>query len=286
MKKIKHNCIIIRYGEIGLKGKNRKYFEDKLVGNISLMLKSNDISAKINKKRGRILVYSKEDILPVLKRVFGIVNLSYAYEIDADIEKIKSKTLEIAEGIDFKTFRISCQRMNKAFELKSPEIERQVGEFVFKKIKKDVDLRNPELNIQIEIAEKAYIFVEKQRSVGGLPKGVAGNVLCLIDSEKSLLAAYLMMKRGADIIPVYIKSKEKEIDISLIQKFDSKLKLEKLETINRLDILAEKTDSKAIVVSQLLDEVKSIGVETPLLRPLVGYDKKQIEDELKKIKAI
>lgn len=188
--------VIIRYSEIGLKGNNRIVFEKKLISNIKDCLKKNKVKyKKIERLRGRIVIFTEEK-LNCLKYVFGISSFSTALVIEPEINEIEKAVSKLIENKKFSSFRVSAQRLNKNFSLTSPEIERTIGSFICEKFSKKVSLKNFDLEVGIEILDYAYIFTERVKGLNGLPVGVEGKVISLIEDENSLLASLLMMKRG------------------------------------------------------------------------------------------
>ncbi len=274
------NVVLVRYSEIGLKGKNRPMFENYLVDNIKYYFKKqNIIYEKIEKPRGRILIYTNEKT-DFLKNIFGISSFSYSSNVDLDIDKINKKALEILEDIDFKTFRVSAQRANKNFKINSVEIEKKVGGFICENINKKVDLKNYDVNLGIEINEKAYVFNDKIKGLGGLPVGCEGKVVSFIEDENSLIASLLIMKRGCSIIPVSMK----KTDISVIDKFSCgrNEKLRIIKDVKEIDEIAEENNAKAVVIGETLENFKEREIKTMVLRPLVGFSSSYI-NKLKKI---
>ncbi len=203
--------VICHYGEIGLKGKNRKIFEEQLVKNIKSALRPTDFKY-VKRISGRIIIEllkeaEQRKLEKSLKNVFGIVYFAFAENCKQEIKEIQKKALEkLAQaslrakgsGAEFKTFKISTQRSKKDFPLTSPEINEKVGEFVLKKMKKGVDLKNPDITCFIEIVEKyAFLYLEKIAGLGGLPVGVSGKALVALSGGiDSPVAAFLAMKRG------------------------------------------------------------------------------------------
>jgi tRNA uracil 4-sulfurtransferase len=188
--------ILIHYGELALKGRNRGIFEKRLIENIRKV-----VAGRIVRFHGRIVVES--DDIDALKRVFGISWMTNGHRVEKDLESIKnlvlSKVLEIStEGIQ--TFGVFVKRADKSFPYTSVEVGDMVGREVVDKLELRVNLRSPDLKIYIEIAEEVFVFFEKLRGLGGLPVGISGRVLCMLSGGiDSPVAAYLMMKRGCSV---------------------------------------------------------------------------------------
>jgi len=267
--------VLIRYSEIGLKGGNRIVFEKKLIDNIRDCLKKNKIKyEKIQRLRGRIVIFTNKE-LNCLKYVFGISSFSPALKLEPDINKIEKVVLKLAGIKKLNTFRVSAQRLNKDFPLTSPEIERIIGSFVCVKFNKKVSLKNFDLEIGIEILDNAYVFTERVKGLNGLPVGVEGKVISLIENENSLLASLLIMKRGCSVIPVSMK----KTDINLIKKyaygFDPELIT--IKHLDELDKIAKEHDAKAIIINQTLETFEELNIKTIVLRPLIGFEAEDIK---------
>ncbi len=197
--------IIVHYGEIGLKGKNRRMFEETLMKNIRKIL-GNDIK-NVYREYGRIILEEREEanykkIKKGLEKLPGIKNFSFAVSSALDIEDIKSKALQIVEGEEFSSFKVSAKRADKKFPFSSMQINEMVGREIKEKLKKKVDLEKPDLTIFIEVASKsAYIYTKKYAGIGGLPVGSQRKVISLLSGGiDSPVASYLMMKRGCKVI--------------------------------------------------------------------------------------
>ncbi len=229
--------IVVRYSEIATKGKNRNLFENCLVKNIKTALGKN--INKIYKRYGKIICKinnKSKNIEELLKNIPGIANFSFAVESKLNINEIKNKSLEVAKNKDFKTFKIIASRSYKKFELNSIRVNNMVGEFIIEKLKKKVDMKNPDINIFIEIGEKeAFVYTEKIKGIGGLPVGVSGKIMCSLSGGiDSPVASFLMMKRGCEVVFVHIfndtqtdilaQEKIKEI-VKELTKFQLKSKL-------------------------------------------------------------
>ncbi|MDO5811269.1 MAG: tRNA uracil 4-sulfurtransferase ThiI [Methanobrevibacter sp.] len=204
-----HDLIIARYGEIGLKSpKIRSRFERKLVKNIKATFE-----CEVERNQGRIYIFPKDfkEGIEKLNRVFGVVSYSPATSTKANYESIDETlgqyTRElILEGlIDENTkFAIKCRRVG-THEFTSQEMAAHCGGVVRNVVLAPVDLTNPDLTIFVEIRDDdAYIFHEKIRGPGGLPLGTQGKVVVLLSSGiDSPVAAYLMMKRGCEVIALH-----------------------------------------------------------------------------------
>ncbi len=231
------DTVIVHYSEIGIKGKNRPYFEKMLVSNIKRALGK----AEVKRLSGRIIIKPNKrskDVRERLGKVFGISNLCLGFECKPDLKNIEDLVLKGVKSKKFKSFRIDSRRGDKRFKYTSEQINIKLGDVVRKKLGKGVDLENPDLTVFVEIADNhAFVYFEKIQGPGGLPVGVSGRVVCLISSGiDSPLAAYRMMKRGLRVIFVHFHSypstskKSIEKTIKLVKllneyQFDSRLYL-------------------------------------------------------------
>lgn len=264
-----YNCCLVRYHEIALKGKNRAYFEKKLAENIRVCLSRNRVSfSKIQRIRGRIMIYTRSDC-SCLRYVFGISSFSPAIETQADMKAIEETALKIyTKG----SFRISARRADKRFQFSSQQINEEIGKFIVQKTGAEVNLKEPEVDIGVEVLDdKAYTYIEKIRCLGGMPVSTSGKVAVMLDSKDSLAAAYLMLKRGCSIVFV----KKKDIDYSALEKFSYG---SKITTSNE-----KPTNVKALIVSDTTS-IKKYETELTVLRPLTGLRQDKIEKILEFIK--
>ncbi|MBQ2831769.1 tRNA uracil 4-sulfurtransferase ThiI [Methanobrevibacter sp.] len=204
-----HDLIIARYGEIGLKSpKIRSRFEKKLVKNIRATF-----DCDVVRNQGRIYIFPEDfnEGIEKLNRVFGVVSYSPATSTHAnydDIDETLAKYTEdlMTEGIlDENTkFAIKCRRVG-THDFTSQEMAAHCGGVVRSVVLAPVDLTNPDLTIFVEIREgDAYIYHEKIKGPGGLPLGTQGKVVVLLSSGiDSPVAAYLMMKRGCEVVALH-----------------------------------------------------------------------------------
>ena len=321
--------IVIRYGEIALKGKNRWYFVKRLRKNVRDCLKGNDITGEVRSVGQRVYVQVEdvERAAEKLRDVFGVVSLSPAQEVPADIEAIRAEALRMAQraGLDEKrAFRVQSRRADKAFPLISPEINRLVGAHVQKATGAQVDLSGEaDLTIGIEVRrDHALVYGQTVAGHGGLPLGTEGRAVALMSGGiDSPVAAWLIMRRGCGVIPVHFRQSEVELakfmdncdvlaryaygwNILPIVLDHQEVFGETYEKLRRVGAdrwtclfckrtmlqkaseIADQHKAKALVTgdslgqvaSQTLDnlEVISYGIEKPILRPLIGWDKTEV----------
>jgi len=272
---------IVRYAEIGLKGGNRSVFEKKLVDNISACLDSHKVKySSITRPMGRVLIEA-DDNCDCLKCVFGISSFSPAVNVGSDFENVKAVSLDIARknNIEAGSFAISCQRLDKNFKMNSQEFCVALGAFINEQTGSKVNLKNPDVCLFAEIIQgSVYLFTEKIAGPGGLPLGIEGNVVVLLNDEKSLLCALLLMKRGCSVFCVSLK----DFDISLLNSFSygSKVELKLISGLKEINGFAESVKAKAILVSDVLGNIEEYDFSLPVYRPLAGYDDRRIEDTL------
>jgi len=210
--------ILVRYGEISLKGKNRHLFEERLISNIRRCLDANLILFfSIKRPRGRIIVYLdnnkeyKVKDFAFFKYIFGIISYNLAFISSMEQELINKSVLREAKGYlsDDRSFRVSVHRSDKSFSKTSIELEKDLGSMIVEETGAKVDLKGFDFNVAVElVAGKALVFVEPHdgfRGPGGLPVGITGKVIVLVEDEDSLRAAVSMMKRGCYVVFALVK---------------------------------------------------------------------------------
>jgi len=237
--------IICHYSEIGLKGKNRNYFEKKLKDNIkdSLNTYAPDLFTTIQRLRGRFLIELTESgqnstsiIKELLINIFGLAYFAFAYESESDMDIIKSNSLELMDRLEFETFRVTARRIDSRFPYTSQELNEDVGEVIFEKMNKSVNLKYPEATCFIDVLDEGtFLFTEKIQSAKGLPIGVSGiAVVMLSGGIDSPVAAYYAMKRGMRVIYVHFHSvplvSEASVEkvrntVAILKKYQPKSKL-------------------------------------------------------------
>ena len=202
--------ILIKYGELTTKGANRNLFINTLYNNVKKALEGYNV--KIIKNRVRMFIETDDnidDIVNILKNIFGIHSIVVATRVNTNITEIENNVLDIAKGIGFKTFKVETSRTDKNFPIKSMDFSRRIGGLLLKNISNiKVDVHNPEYLLEIEIREDyTYIYHREIAGAGGYPVGVAGRGLLMLSGGiDSPVAGYLAMKRGIKIECVYFES--------------------------------------------------------------------------------
>ena len=202
------NCMLVKYAsEISLKGLNKKYFEDLLVTNIR---KSIGNGYRIQKESGRMYIDSYSDELAdKVRKVFGVIGVAEAEIVEKDMDTIGEVAINQMKQLKgVKTFKVESRRGDKKFPLQSLEISREIGSMILKNVEGiTVDVRNPEVVVNIEIRDKAYLYTKLLKGVAGMPYGSAGKgVLLLSGGIDSPVAGYMMAKRGLELVCVYYHS--------------------------------------------------------------------------------
>lgn len=238
---VKYDTVLIRYGELSTKGKNRKDFIKKLDKNIRRMLKD---YPNLSFKRTYDRIYIKltdenpEEIKEKLQKVFGISSFSFTEKVNSNIDDIKAACLRIAKENEAskKTFKVITRRHDKTFPLNSDGINRAVASTILHETGLKVDVHHPELSIQIEVQQNdTYITSEKIPGLGGYPTGINGKVLLMLSGGiDSPVAAFEIMKRGLEVEAIHYASppytsenaKQKVMDLAkIVSIYQGKMKV-------------------------------------------------------------
>lgn len=211
---MEHDHILIRYGEIALKGKNKRSFEEQLIRNIRPLL-SEFPKAKLRRSYNQLYVELNgepyEPIIEKLKKVFGIQSLSVALKSENDVEKIQKTALAALKlaGNNIKTFKVSARRKFKPFPIDSLKLNHLIGSYILKNVKNiKVDVHNPEVDLRVEVkSDGTYISSQQIPGAGGLPVGSSGKVLLMLSGGiDSPVAGYLALKRGVTLEAIHFYS--------------------------------------------------------------------------------
>ena len=270
--------LLLRYGELFLKLGNRSWFERKLMENIRKIT-----HYQVQRVQGRLIIpYSGNP--QSLQRVFGLVSYSPTLKVEKNLALIQKTALEFLyqkQG----TFKIETNRADKRFPYTSPEVNKLLGQFIEKNTSLKFSFKNPHTILYLEINQDgAHLYDEIMPCCGGLPTGVEGKLLVLLEDEASILAGLLMMKRGCSIYPV---SFMEHGDISLLQLFSpSTLSLTVLQNLSELERFARKKGISVLVSGQQFENLSDYETSLQVLRPLIAYGREEIERELLKFRAV
>ncbi|WP_333676639.1 tRNA uracil 4-sulfurtransferase ThiI [Muricomes intestini] len=250
---MRFHSFLIKYGEIGIKGKNRYLFEDALVRQIRFSLKDVDGDSYVHKAQGRVYVectgeYDYEETVEALKRVFGIVGICPVVRVeDRGFEQLSKDVVSYMEGMYPEgnlTFKVEARRSKKQYPMTSMEINSELGGVIldaFPGMK--VDVHNPEIRLNVEVREEIYLYSETISGPGGMPVGTNGRAMLLLSGGiDSPVAGYMIAKRGVQLHATYFhappytseRAKEKVVDLAkLVSRYAGPIQL---HVVNFTDI--------------------------------------------------
>ena len=253
-----YNSIIVKYGEIGIKGKNRYIFENKLIKNIKNMLKPID-KFNVYKEYGRVYVdlgdYEYDEVCEEVKKVFGVVGVCPAVkvlrnneeDVEAAYQKLKETALLVLEEkieAGAKTFKVESRRGDKSFRLTSQDMSIDIGGYLLSNVgdKIKVDINKPEAKIKCELRENnVVVYSDTVPGYGGLPIGTNGKAMSLLSGGiDSPVATWMVAKRGMEVEAIHFhtypftseKSQEKVKDLArILAKYCGKVRLHKVNIL-------------------------------------------------------
>ena len=231
---MEYKAFLIKYAEIGTKGKNRYVFEDVLCRQIKEHV-AHIGEFSIRREYGRIFLeadstYDYEDLIGELQKVFGIVGICpIVVEETVAFEAIRDRALDYMRdcyGDRQITFKVNARRTNKAFSMHSMELNSEIGHDVLEAFPNmAVDVHNPDVMLNIEVRDKVYLYSHTIKGAGGLPVGTNGKAMLLLSGGiDSPVAGYMISKRGVELEAVYFnappytseRAKQKVIDLAKI----------------------------------------------------------------------
>ena len=250
---MQYQSFLIKYAEIGTKGKNRFMFEDALIKQIRFALREVDGSFEVTKESGRIYVtaegdYDYDDTIEALKRVFGIADICPMVQIDdRDYENLKKHVVEYMDKVypdKNLTFKVVARRGDKRYPVSSDQINRDMGEAILEAFPQmRVDVHNPDVLLRVEIRQKVNIFSLMIPGPGGMPVGTNGKAMLLLSGGiDSPVAGYMIAKIGVKIDAVYFhappytsdRAKQKVVDLAkLVARYSGPMDL---HVVNFTDI--------------------------------------------------
>ena len=250
---MRYHTFLIKYGEIGIKGKNRYLFEDALVRQVRFALRDVDGEFEVHKSQARIYVdcgedYDYEDAVEHLKRVFGIVGICPVVRMeDQGFEQLKKDVVAyMDEAYPDKrlTFKVEARRARKSYPRTSMEINCDLGEVILEAFPETkVDVHHPDVMLNVEIRNEIYVYSQIIPGAGGMPVGTNGKAMLLLSGGiDSPVAGYMISKRGVGIEATYFhappytseRAKQKVVDLArIVSRYAGPVKL---HVVNFTDI--------------------------------------------------
>ncbi|HDO9771129.1 TPA: tRNA 4-thiouridine(8) synthase ThiI [Clostridioides difficile] len=265
-----YNILIVKYGEIGVKGKNRYIFENRLIRNIRNMLKPIG-RFNVYKEYGRIYVdledYDYEEVIEEVRKVFGIVGVCPGVRAKKDYDTLKEIALKMLEEkieAGYKTFKVESRRGDKSFGLTSQEMSMDIGGYLLSKVgdRINVDVRNPEVKIKCEYREfHTMVYSDTIPGYGGLPLGTNGGAMSLLSGGiDSPVATWMVAKRGMEVEAVHFhsypftseRSQEKVKDLAkILAKYCGRVRLHKVNILEIQKAIGENcNEEEATILSR------------------------------------
>lgn len=220
------DVLLVRFGEVHLKGQNRPYFLRKLVSNVRRAVE--DIGGHVWLADSRIYVSQAQDMAQCIERVckvFGVHSVSPAVEMDKDYEAIAAQCVEMMRG-KTGSFKVSARRSDKRFPMDSMVLQRELGGKILEAMPHlKVDVHKPDHVMSVEIRDFAYLYVDEVMGVGGMPMGTGGRAALLLSGGiDSPVAGWSIMKRGVQVQGIHFHSfpytseraKQKVLDLAAI----------------------------------------------------------------------
>lgn len=328
MAKLISQHAVVHYAEIGLKGRNRPFFERALAQNISRRLEGLGLKPeRVERLSGRMLVHLGCPLAgaawtEALGTVFGIAYFSPAFLVDREMEAIRAALLKHLPDGPVASFRIRAARDDKSFPLTSPEIARELGAVVQGRTGWPVNLKGAELTIGVEVLrDRVILSFGHLPGPGGLPVGTSGRVgLMLSGGIDSPVAGFLALKRGCRVIPIHFHSRpfgnwmgsearareivrtmraygiepylyvvpigRQQREIAVRAPVAYRVILYRRLMVRVAETITRREGGKALFTGESLGQVASQTLESlsvveeavgmPVLRPLIGMDKKEI----------
>lgn len=296
------NAFLIKYSEIGIKGKNRYIFEDALRDRVAEKLEKCEGSFLVQRENGRIYVeakgeYDYDEVVCELTKCFGIAHICPVVLVeDKTFETVCEELVahmreELGESAF--TFKVFAKRSDKNYGLTSPEICREAGAYILEQMPNaKVDVHSPEVSVNVEIRHRAYVYVTSIKGPGGMPVGTSGRSMLLLSGGiDSPVAGYMMAKRGVKIEAVYFhappytseRAKQKVIDLAqIVSDYAGEIKL---HIVNFTDIqmyIYDKCphDELTIIMRRYMMKIaERIAGETECLSLITGESVGQVASQ-------
>lgn len=295
-------AFLVKYAEIGIKGKNRYLFEDALIRQMEYVLKDVEGAFRVTKEQGRIYVQTEgefdyDETLDALKRVFGIAYICpVVIREDEGFEKMAADVVEYVDHIypdKNKTFKVYVRRAKKTYPGTSMELSADLGGRILDAYPQmHVDVHQPEILLTVEIREKIYIYSESIPGPGGMPIGTNGKAMLLLSGGiDSPVAGYMIAKRGVKIDAVYFhappytseRAKQKVVDLAkLVARYSGPINLHVVNFTEIQLYIYEKCphDELTIIMRRYMMKIaETIGKNTGCLGLITGESIGQVASQ-------
>ena len=297
-----YQSFLIKYAEIGTKGKNRFLFEDALIKQIKHALRPVEGKFIISKESGRIYVdaqgeYDYDEVIAALKRVFGIAWICPMFQIEkTDFEEIKKEVAsyvdQVYEDKNF-TFKVDAKRVDKKYPVPSEQMNRDLGEVILDTFPETkVDVHHPDVLLKVEVRKLVNIYSVMIPGPGGMPVGTNGKAMLLLSGGiDSPVAGYMIAKRGVMIDAVYFhappytseRAKQKVVDLAkLVSRYSGPINL---HVVNFTDIqlyIYEQCPHEELTIIMrryMMKIAESIAKETGSLALITGESIGQVASQ-------
>ena len=295
-------AFLVKYAEIGVKGKNRYLFEDALIRQMEYVLKDVEGTFRVTKEQGRIYVQTEgefdyDETLDALKRVFGIAYICpVVIREDEGFEKLAADVVEYVDHVypdKNKTFKVYVRRAKKTYPGTSMELSADLGGRILDAYPQmHVDVHQPEILLTVEIREKIYIYSESIPGPGGMPIGTNGKAMLLLSGGiDSPVAGYMIAKRGVKIDAVYFhappytseRAKQKVVDLAkLVARYSGPINLHVVNFTEIQLYIYEKCphDELTIIMRRYMMKIaETIGKNTGCLGLITGESIGQVASQ-------
>jgi thiamine biosynthesis protein ThiI len=294
--------ILVRYGELALKSAPvRREFESSLRRNILDQFVREGLTGRLRADHGHLYVEVDDGprALRVLRRIFGITSVSLVYEVPSDRAAIRDRLLELAESklTEGASFAVRARRTGGQHPFTSQELARDLGGDILDRFADRhlvVDLEEPAVELFVEVrGPRTYLSFDRVRGPGGLPLGVAGRLVALVDGPRGALGAFLMMKRGCRVGIVAIPSGE-QMAREVLSRFDPAVRIsmapsDPLEWGPVMTTVTEESHAEGVVLPIGVDEYPAARVhwgDRVLFSPTVGLSDSEVETRWKNAAAL
>ena len=255
---MKYDHIMVRFGELSTKGKNKKEFIRILARNIRNALRdfsSLEFIVRLDHIYIKLNDVDPDEIIPVLQGISGIHALSLVLKTDDEINNVKKVCLDLIKQEEGQTFKVHSRRANKKYPIISDQINREVAGEILRNTSLKVDVHNPDILLSIEMREEGcYIFTKTYQGAGGYPLGVGGKIMHMLSGGiDSPVAAYLLMKRGLRIECIHFASPP-YTNIGVIEKLK--------DLLAKLNIYQESIRLNVIPFTKIQEKIYEVSDES------------------------